>query len=421
MNKRIAGFAVIILLCVWAYFVFFKKNPNIVVGKNSDMVVIADVKKLRNYYMLQLMSNPAEWFSEKRKNQNIRKIKIENSGFVIPDYLAIYHLKNAPISQWYSILEIRDIQKVERFLQQEKFNKKSASFYQNDFFSVFIHRNKAFFISGKQNTSEITNPGTKSFANEDQLTTSSAKNYIHNSQASLTFLTSQKQQTFPITITNNSIKIGTLQNDFSFLQLLTNLRSSEHSFQLHLNDDGINKIEDFNDIFRNTAIFDSLSVQKISAVADLREVKEKIVSFEYDENFNEIEKTAYQNTLTPMYRLDIDVEDPQKTLRYFQKHHWMNEEDEFVKIPFQPNKVTVKDTTISIQSKTSNTKWKDFNGSENFVYFRNDKRLVNSFSSLSEGQRKWLSQFDSCLLVINGNEPYFYIQFKNAELPIILR
>jgi hypothetical protein len=121
----------------------------------------------------------------------------------------------------------------------------------------------------------------------------------------------------------------------------------------------------------NKKLSDSISLKSISAVAELQLVNDKIISYSYDENFNEVEKVSYQKILQPNYTVSLLSSDVEKTWNYFQHKKWINAQNQFTAIPFLPNTVGRNGKEFVIQSTAKEIKpgkkW-----SKNYVFIRNN-------------------------------------------------
>ncbi len=420
MKKKIAVSVVIAAIFVWAYLVFIKKDKTLWVSKNADLVVLADVKKLSNYYLLQWISNPAEWFSQNRE-ESISKINLKNSGFKIPDYFAVFHLQNTPISQWYSVLDIEDLGKVKTCLAKEKFVEKSPVFFQAEFGAVLFIKNKALFSSGKNISEAALQQKAKILLSpENQNSNLLASDFMTDSHGSLSFISGKKITSYPINLKKDFIELGTLENEEDFNALSKQLHQTKSVADARLDKNALLKFQNFGRQFLGLKNPDSLSLKHFSATAEIQETTEKIITYEYDDNFNEVEKISEQKTLSPVYILQLESYNPEKTITYFQHHKWMNPQNEFVKIPFLPNEVKTVGETIYIRSRGEVTRISTIAFDSHF-YFRNNEKWWNSFKSLSKKEKKWLLEWDSFLWVMNQSSPYFRLQFRKQNLPFILR
>ena len=115
--------------------------------------------------------------------------------------------------------------------------------------------------------------------------------------------------------------------------------------------------------------------------ANLAEVNDTIISYGYDDNFNEIEKISYQKIVQPDYEILLQCSNPNKTLEYFQRKKWMNAQNQFTAIPFQPNLMSVNKNHISIKSTRKSVKINETKN-QNYIFIKNIYFLFSKFFSL---------------------------------------
>ena len=136
--------------------------------------------------------------------------------------------------------------------------------------------------------------------------------------------------------------------------------------------------------------------------------------------FNEVEKKAVQKITQPSYMINIQSNDPEKTWKYFQSKKWINSENQFTAIPFQPNKIIQNNNGVTIRS-TRNPIAMSPQLNENYIVIRNNMLLYSSLKTLSNTEKKIISDID---YVFYGNKALNYwvkIKAKKGELPLILR
>jgi hypothetical protein len=63
---------------------------------------------------------------------------------------------------------------------------------------------------------------------------------------------------------------------------------------------------------------DSSSINQMKASVHLEEVNDTIITYSYDDNFNEVEKKTFQKIIQPNYIIDFQSLNPEKTKLYFQ-------------------------------------------------------------------------------------------------------
>ncbi|PTT31227.1 hypothetical protein DBR28_15685, partial [Chryseobacterium sp. HMWF028] len=193
MNKKKIIVPLIVLLAVAVYFVAFHKNKNLrYIPGNADAVVLIDVKKLTGRYLFNLATHPSQWSGSKSKSKSSGSLK--DAGIRIPDFLQIFHLKDTKISEWYSVLELKDSGRFISFLKKQNFVDKGNNCFQKDQFFVVIDGNQC--IAGTSDLAFET-------LQKQLLQTSSnpvldADQFIHHTAGSLSLISGKKIQNFSI-------------------------------------------------------------------------------------------------------------------------------------------------------------------------------------------------------------------------------
>lgn len=405
MKRAIILLTVIFFVAVVGYFFWSLKDKDLkAVPRNTDVLVLVDSKKLSAQYILTLIKNPSKWFETS-------KVSSKKSGVVVPDYIQIFHLKGTGFSEWYSIFEISDKEELIKFLNNKGFKLIKNNLYKKHQFSVKIEASKCIVGFSNSNfdkaTTEIINSKfTKLYA--DQL--------INNSIASVSYLAKSKIHKFAVYLNDDNIEIKTKTVDDYFSVMISDL-DKQTSF-LKLNLDSTN-VKIASEIF-NKKQSDSIKINSLSAVAELEMVNDKIISYSYDDNFNEVEKVSYQKILQPNYSINLHSWESENLWLYFQEKNCINAQGQFTPIPFQPNVIKKNGSEISIQSTRKEIDFgKRFSG--NYVFIKNNPLLINSIKSLSPSEKKAISNVDYGFYGNKGDYYYLKINFKKEKLPLILR
>jgi hypothetical protein len=111
---------------------------------------------------------------------------------------------------------------------------------------------------------------------------------------------------------------------------------------------------------------------------------------------------------------------PEKTLQYFQNKKWINAENQFTAIPFQPNIIEKKTNRIEIRStRNSISLFTTLN--ENYIFIKNNALLFSGLKSLNSKEKRIVSDIDYIFYANKRQEYYIQLQFKKRSLPLMLR
>lgn len=411
MKKKYITFIITILLSVGIYFLFFHKDKDLkYVPENADMLILIDVKKATNQYISSFLKHPSKWFEDKTNDK--KSISISDSGLKIPDFVQIFHLQNTKISEWYCVFEINDQTKFSAFLKNRKFiNAGNGKFNNNQLF-IKIEGEKCIIGTSDLHFNNIGKPLAQTFRNK----VLNADSFVSDGLGSISFISELRTQNFSIDLKDDEIEIKNEQNTTDFSSLISDLLKKTEFLEAELNEDNVKKIAA---VF-NKNLNDSLSVNSLKMNAKIAEVNDTIISYGYDDNFNEIEKISYQKIVQPSYHILLQTSDSEKTWNYFQNKKWINEQNQFTAIPFQPNLISKNGKEISIKSKMNNLKLNE-NRNQNYIFIKNNPLLCSSIKTLSDSDKKFLNRLEYIFYGNKNLDCTVKIKFKKDQYPLILR
>ncbi len=411
MKKKKIIVPLFLLLAVGVYFLVFHKNKRLkYIPDNADAVVLIDTKKLTGQYLFSLVTHPSKWSGSKTKSKSSGSLK--DSGIRIPDFLQMFHIKDTGFSQWYTVLELKDSHQFITYLRKQNFVDKGNNRFQKEQFFFMIEGN--YCVAGTSDHAFETLQ--KKLLQNSVHRVWDADQFIHNTLGSISFISGQKIQNFSIELNDDEIEIKNNSNPGIFNGIASKLQKGNQFLELELDKENIRNITRF----FNKSIADSLQANSLKATANLRQINDTIVTYEYDDNFNEVEKKTVQKITQPSYMIDIQSDDPEKTWQYFLSEKWINNENQFTAIPFQPNTIIQNNKGVTIES-IKNTIAMSPRLNENYILIRNNALLYSSLKTLSINEKRIISDID---YVWYGNQSDHYwvkIKAKKGELPLILR
>lgn len=411
MNKKKLIVPLILLFAAAFYFVFFHKDKTLnLVPKDADVVVLIDVKKLTRQYISSLIAHPSKWSGSKTKDK--KEISLKDSGIKIPDFLQIFHLKDTRFSEWYSVVELKDPQKFSAFLKSHKFIPKGKNLFRKD--QLFI---KIEGENGIIGTSALAfDPINKVLIQSSRKNTLNADQLISHSTGSISFISVQKIQNFSIELKADEIEIKNTADTGILASVISEVQKRNHFLAIELDARNVKNYAHFLD--KN--LIDSAQINYFKTTADLEQVNDTIISYGYDDNFNEIEKKTVQKIIQPNYIIDLQSQIPEKAWSYFQHKKWINAQNQFTAIPFQPNRIDQSNKGLVIQSIRKPISLSP-ELTESYIFIKNNPLLLSSLKSLTPAERTILSDIE---FIFYGNKAEHYwvkIKAKKGKLPLILR
>lgn len=408
MKKKLFAF-VILLFAGMMYFVFYhKQNTKIFSPQEADAIILIDTKKLIREYVYSLAGHPSLWFEIKEKNT----ISFRKSGVKIPDFLQAFHLKNSKVSNWYSVFELEDKKTFLLFLKQQKFTDLGNQMFRKDQVFIKFFGGNLIIGSSSDDFERINNQ----LFHSSQANLFDADALVTNGLGSIILNTKKGSHNLSIELKHDEIEIRNQSDSYDPSPAISKLLKTDSFLETELDAENI-KI--FSSFFDKT-FADSSSINQMKVSVHLKEENDTIITYSYDDNFNEVEKKTFQKIIQPNYIIDFQSSNPEKTELYFQNKKWINAQNQFTAIPFQPNLITQNSKGFEIKS-TRKPVQQSFNLNENYIFVKNNPLLLSFLKTLPPKEKKMISDFD---YIFYGNRDQDYclkVQFKKDDLPLILR
>lgn len=408
MKKKLFALA-FLLLAGTVYFVFYyQKDTKIFSPKEADAIILVDTKKLTREYVYSLAGHPSLWFESKGKN----KISFKKSGVKIPDFLQVFHLKNSKVSNWYSVFELEDRKTFLLFLKQQKFTDLGNQMFRKDQIYIKLLGKNLIIGSSNDDFERINNQLFHSF----QANLFDADALVTNGLGSIILNTKKGSHNLSVELRHDEIEIRNQSDSYDPSPAISKLLKTDSFLETELDAENI---KSFSFIFDET-FADSSSINQMKASVHLEEVNDTIITYSYDDNFNEVEKKTFQKIIQPNYIIDFQSLNPEKTKLYFQNKKWINGQNQFTAIPFQPNLITKQSKGFEIKS-TRKPVQQSFNLIENYIFVKNNPLLLSFLKTLSPKEKKMISDIDYIFYGNRKQDYYLKVQFKKDDLPLILR
>lgn len=401
---------VFLLLAGTVYFVFYyQKDTKIFSPKEADAIILIDTKKLTREYVYSLVGHPSLWFgSSKKKNT----ISFRKSGVKIPDFLQVFHLKNSKVSNWYSVIALEDRKTFLSFLKQQKFTGLGNKVFRKDQVFIKILGENLIVGSSSDDFERINNQ----LFHSSQANIFDADTLVTNGSGSIILNTKKGSHNLSVELRHDEIEIRNQSGSYDPSPVISKLLQTDSFLETELDAENI---KNFAFLFDKT-FADSSSISKLKASVHLEEVNDTIITYSYDDNFNEVEKKTLQKIIQPNYIIDFQSLNPEKTGLYFQNKKWINAQNQFTAIPFQPNLIIQNSKGFEIKS-TRKPVQQSFNLNENYIFVKNNPLLLSFLKTLSSKEKKIISDVDYIFYENRDEDYYLKVQFKKDDLPLILR
>ncbi|SFI36513.1 hypothetical protein [Halpernia frigidisoli] len=401
MLKRKIAPVIFLVIAILSYFVFFHEDKTLkFIPKNADAVILINVKKIKRQAVFSFLMHPSGWFKSSKKSDLYSLFR--KSGIELPDYLQLFHLKNGKISDWNTVVEIADLNAFLLFLKECKFNKSDNNTYQKDGIFLKIEDEKCLISTSNSNFNYLKKAANNKFFEADE--------FIGISTGSLSFLSNQKITNFEIECSENEIEIKNSSNTKLFKSVLKSAEAKNQFLDLELD---ASNIQTFSQFFRNNFQYPS-GVLAVKSTVALKQVQDTIITFGYDDNFNEVEKRSFQKIIKPNYFIAFQTSNPDKTWEFFKNKKWINSGNQFTAIPFQPNFINKYGKQIIVNSQEKITKTGNWS-KNNYIFLKNDPLFLTFFSSLNAPQKRIISKLDYVFFGNKDENYYILIKFKKSK------
>jgi hypothetical protein len=323
MNKKKWALLVLCVLLVFGYIkLFYKTYSETAVAKSADCIITLDVKRITNTIIWNFITTPSQWktpaVSKGGKAEVSWKDMVE-----VPDYIFAFHIKSQPVNVWHTVLQIKDENDFAKGLERYRFKKINTDEYESKETGVHILKkeNNILVSNTTADNNYAVQVGNELFiqkkyiAKETLVKLIAAKSHLAIHIAPNSFL----QQAGIVTANFDKQKIeisSTLmpntqysfaENDFSFsdssLLALGFTQPSPAVYAL-LNDSSKNNISkalsiNIDSLFLQSNKYYSLNVAAIQHRVD------SAITYEYDDNFNKVEKAVVNNVEEPAFNFTI--------------------------------------------------------------------------------------------------------------------
>lgn len=286
--KKFLIILIIILLVLFGVFYFWWNNkPSIQVQIpiNSKAIICVDFHNLRNTVLAEM---PGEVTDLLKEDSSSFKRKLEAYSIVMPNYLIGYYYQ----SNWIFELPIKNQDKLKNGLLNDGFTKEGEVYtIKNNKIKACIRESKVYFGLGKSESQEfekIIKSEKKYLSEDDQLiqelesSTNHISLFIHDSSYTKSW------SNVSVNFLDNEVKI---EGEIALKEKL----ESEIVYNNIPESFAYIKLYDELNVLNNQKITGQLNFNGFTTLIDT------VVSFDYDENFEMVEKKELNEIKTPKF------------------------------------------------------------------------------------------------------------------------
>ena len=350
------------------FFLFFKTFSEKNVAENADHIISLDTKRITNTIIWTYITTPSLWKTGKLFSS---KSQVDWKDMVkIPDYVFIFHITGQPPNAWYTVLEVKDEDDFKEGLALYGFVNVTPS---NRVVSkkaglAFVRYQNKLLVgnAGVEDTTLISETAERLFMQNKHIVrenlqqhidianhvawTFSGNDFVKNISGGAGF---DKERIHSMVNIILSEPCNMSQSVFSkSIDIPANLAFTQPSAILykHIPDASRQKASrwlNFNidSLFLPSNNYYQLLVGKFVNKTDTA------VSYEYDADFNPIEKRVVNNVLQPSFELKVNGKNARDIYNYWSNNGIIDkttEGDLFTSMPFVKSYCSVKEDSLLI-------------------------------------------------------------------------
>lgn len=439
MIKRIA-YILIIVCCIIVTVGFFRYNPTVIYAKkvptSAETIVYLNLREIEYNILLSFLKHPFSQLDFKKSSASKEEKKTTLLDEVeVPASLFLYtntrefkdFFISSPISVKQNFIEA---------LKEEKFTAKNVSkttVYSKGIISCVVKDNFLQVLLKKDKEAQVSSGlllalNHKSYFSEDDL----IFDKIKKSEAPLTVST-LKGDFFEFVVDGGSLRIqGELNKKKNLFKPFkaTSVGSSIISVSGKLNTEIVANELDKN-LKKKFKKLTTLSLDSVinrwngvveGNLTSFIEKSDTIVTYEYDDDFNKIEKKEIQNTITPEVTLELQGEDLCNYLKEKEVIKRVENEDLLTLMPLFTTYSFCKEDGLKFASVKRQKLAKETDGSNKFYLLFNVADYQQKDRGIYSFKSEYLDKVNTIqLLVTNNNQLKGTVELKNTSKNFFLQ
>ncbi|REH56029.1 hypothetical protein C7448_10157 [Tenacibaculum gallaicum] len=439
MIKRIA-YILVIVCCIIVTVGFFRYNPTVIytekVPTSAETVIYVNLREIEYNILLSFLKHPLSQFDSKKSSTTKEEEKITLLDQVeIPNSVFFYtnqqEFKDFLISNQVPIkAKFAEALKEEGFTEQKIRN---AFVYTKGRVSCVVQNNSLQILFKKYQKAVVSSELLSALNHKDYFSEEDLIfKQIKNSETPIAINTLQGDF-FKLIIDEGVLRIqGELseENDLFKSFKATSIVSSMLSISGKLNTkivaDRLDK--DFKDKFKKltTLSLDSV-ISKWDGVVEgnltsFIEKSDTIVTYEYDDDFNKIEKKEVQKTITPKVILEVEGGDLCSYLEEKKAIQKVDNEDLLTLMPLFTTYSFCEESGLRFTSVKNQKLVKKANKNSKFYFLFNVADYQQKDRGIYSFKNKYLDKVKTIQLsVTNNNQLEASVEFKNTSKNFFLQ
>ncbi|PID71107.1 MAG: hypothetical protein CR985_01440 [Flavobacteriales bacterium] len=361
----------VLLVVLTAYIIRYKMPPSYhnAIPKKADAIVQIKLRNIERHVVFDAITHPAKYISSKSGKKKSKRLKKLSKAIKIPKILFFYMAEELLKNAWFSnVLPLDNAQMLIEFLNDEKFE-----VVEHDDYKIFNKRN--FYIVLKEDNYILTyadNPiddvnvfnaifNPENYLDED----SSRLKVLKDNSADATFLQpdgniltadfmegklqiSGKLNKLSEYFEESSDAIPAKADNIAYFS--AKIKNNKWIGNWAYLDTIKQKIEDFSHL-KLDSVTPRLNGGVSSVFSSVKKLKDTVVTYDYDDDFNQVETKKVVEHTIPVFNLELGKKDTADTVfKYLNRHNALLIEEKdtiFTKIPLFPVKLDDNNNSIT--------------------------------------------------------------------------
>ncbi|GEM_PF-5110069 len=303
------------------------------VPKSATKVVNVHLRQIENNLLFDFLAHPIIYLKSKLRKDSLKRKKFPfANGVEIPENILFFSNATSLDNHWFSsVFNVKDQENLTSYFLQEKFvksNVEGMEFYSKGNWVIAIHENKLLLVIKRNHTAEISKIVASVFNEKAFLhQTSELLKPIILNESDVSF--SSKEHGFlEANFKEGIFEIsGNLDSDFFIADAYPIIKGNPISYlTAKVNKDNLffqnfvlntaDKFKELTHLSLDSIVnkWDGKFYLKIDAIENKTD---SIITYDYDDDFNKVEKMAIEKKNIPNLRIKLGQESPSNLWRYF--------------------------------------------------------------------------------------------------------
>ncbi len=368
MNKKSWVLLLLIGGLAFGYIkLFYKKLDLAAVPKSADSIIALDVKRITNTILWNIITTPSQWKISSNKSKKSDEVEWKDI-IDIPDFVLLFHIKEQPITTWYTLLKIKNEDNFTKGLLQQHFVQQDSSLFLNTALGILLYKKEGKILVTNWATAtkrDVAKVAEELFVQKEFIAKETLTKIVDaNSHVAMHFTANKffgKDGIVSANFDKGKIEIkGTLtpnnqldfkENNFTYsANSLLTIGFTQPTASVYglINDTVKTNISKAMNLNIDSLLLKSNRYYQLDITSILPRI-DSAITYTYDDDFNKVEKVVVNNVEEPAFEFSIVGDSISTILNNWQmdkKIEQTNNGNLFLPIPFVKSYCTKKNDSV---------------------------------------------------------------------------